>query len=75
MREKAEAADMRVEVDFDRCEGHGFCEESAPELFELADNGELILKRSDVPEELLEKAIVAARACPVAAIKLLGSGG
>jgi ferredoxin len=59
-----------VHVDLRRCEGHGFCEEAAPELFELGDDGELVVKGTDVPAELVEKANAAVLACPVAAIKL-----
>jgi ferredoxin len=70
MSDDKPATRQRVDVDFDRCEGHGFCEQFAPEIFELDDAGELTLKVADIDPQLLDKATAAARACPVAAIKL-----
>ncbi|TPQ23406.1 ferredoxin [Streptomyces sporangiiformans] len=60
----------RIVVDFDRCEGHGLCEQTAPEVFRLDDEGELHLTHEDVaPED--ERAVAAAvRVCPVAALKV-----
>lgn len=64
-------SDMRIDVDRNRCEGYGFCEEAAPELFALDDDGELLVKLVEVPADLGDKARAATRACPVAAIKLI----
>jgi ferredoxin len=64
-----------IEVDLRRCEGHGLCEEAAPELFALDDAGELIVKAVDVPADLLPQAQAAARSCPVAAIRIRREGG
>jgi ferredoxin len=61
---------MRVDVNWDRCEGHGMCADVAPELFELDDEGELHVLREDVPDELRRKAESAMRLCPVAALRL-----
>ena len=33
---------MRIELDRPRCEGHGLCEEAAPALMHLDDDGELV---------------------------------
>ena len=69
-----DSASARVEVDEKRCEGHGLCEDAAPELFALDDEGQLIIKQADVPDELLAKAQQAVRSCPVAALRLLTRG-
>jgi ferredoxin len=61
---------MRVEVDWDRCEGHGMCAEAASELFRLDDEGDLQVLDEDVPEELVRRAEAAVRRCPVAALRL-----
>lgn len=64
---------LHIELDRPRCEGHGLCEEAAPELMHLDDDGDLVL---DVPEldEADQKSVAVARAavrvCPVAALKL-----
>lgn len=44
-----EESDMaRIVVDVDRCEGHGLCEQTAPEVFRLDDEGDLHLIREEV---------------------------
>lgn len=60
----------RIDVDFDRCEGHGLCEQAAPEIFRLDDEGELDLLVTDVPADMLAKAEAGARVCPVAALRI-----
>ena len=61
---------MQISVNPDRCEGHGLCEEQAPEVFELDDDGYLINHHDgvDLPSELEKKAERAAGVCPVAAL-------
>jgi len=61
----------RIELDRPRCEGHGLCEEAAPHLMHLDDDGELILDQSEVGPEDLQAAQDAVRVCPVAALKLV----
>jgi ferredoxin len=63
---------MRIELDRPRCEGHGLCEEEAPQLLHLDDEGELVLDQVDVAEGSpdLAAARAAVRVCPVAALKL-----
>jgi ferredoxin len=60
---------MRVDVDRARCEGHGMCEDAAPEIFHLDDDGELEILLEEIPEHLQRKAEAAVRVCPVAALK------
>jgi ferredoxin len=60
----------QLELDRPRCEGHGLCEEAAPQLMHLDDDGELVLDLRGVPDADLEAARSAVRACPVAALKL-----
>ncbi|MCM1972434.1 MULTISPECIES: ferredoxin [Streptomyces] len=61
---------MRIVLDRPRCEGHGLCEEAAPRLMHLDDEGELVLDREEVdgPDAALARA--AARVCPVAALRV-----
>lgn len=59
-----------IDIDQARCEGYGFCSDSAPSLLELDDDGILhVLKDpSDAVER--ERAEAAVRVCPVAALKI-----
>ena len=64
---------MKINVDYNRCEGHGLCAEQAPHLFSLDDDGELTyhLEGQSVPEEQATKARAAIGSCPVAALREL----
>ena len=62
---------MRLEVDWDRCEGHGMCEKNAPEMFQLDENGVMHLRLDAVPPELEAKVAAAARACPMTTLKVI----
>lgn len=63
---------MHIELDRPRCEGHGLCEEAAPELMHLDDEGELVIDVPEVDAGLqTEHARSAVRVCPVAALKLI----
>ena len=59
---------MRVRVNPDLCEGHGKCQATAPEVFELRDDDLSYVLMDDIPEELREKVEHAIRLCPRQAI-------
>jgi ferredoxin len=61
---------VKILLDRTRCEGHGLCEEAAPGLMHLDDDGELVLDYDEVDGDLLAAANAAVRACPVAALRL-----
>ncbi|MBD9731220.1 ferredoxin [Streptomyces sp. H28] len=61
---------MNIVLDRARCEGHGLCEEAAPQLMHLDDDGELVLDRERVDEADAAAAHAAVRVCPVAALRL-----
>jgi ferredoxin len=61
---------MKILLDRLRCEGHGLCEEAAPGLVHLDDDGELVLDQEEVADEMLAAANAAVRVCPVAALRL-----
>ena len=61
---------MRIGLDRPRCEGHGLCEEAAPALMHLDDDGELVIDVPEVDSAGLEAAKAAVRVCPVAALRL-----
>ncbi len=63
---------MRIVLDRPRCEGHGLCEEAAPHLLHLDDEGELVIDVDEIGEQSADAAAasVAMRVCPVAALRL-----
>ena len=61
---------MKILLDRPRCEGHGLCEEAAPALMHLDDEGELVLDHGEIEGDLLVTASAAVRVCPVAALRL-----
>lgn len=61
---------MRVEVDLDKCTGHGICESIADDVFEVTDNGTVVIHGSERPESDRERMEQAVTQCPVAALRL-----
>jgi ferredoxin len=61
---------MRVRVDLDKCQGYGNCLGPAPDVFDLNDQG-LVLLLTDEPTDDRAAAVrEAAGLCPVQAISL-----
>ncbi|MFF9780587.1 ferredoxin [Streptomyces sp. NPDC013978] len=60
---------VHIEVDEGRCDGFGFCEQAAPEVFGLDDDGVVTVLLDGIPDTLAEHAEAATRACPVAALR------
>ena len=60
---------MKVEVDTDLCQAHGECVFAAPESIELDDEDQIHWVSSP-DESLRDKALQAAKVCPVSAIKV-----
>jgi ferredoxin len=64
---------VKVIVDADRCEAHGECVVAAPEMFDLGEEDDVVRVIDPAPaEELRSKAELAARTCPVLAIRVEG---
>ncbi|MFD6280205.1 ferredoxin [Streptomyces sp. NPDC060209] len=61
---------MKLTLDRPRCEGHGLCEEAAPQLMHLDDEGELVLDREEIDDSDAALANAAVRVCPVAALRI-----
>jgi ferredoxin len=62
---------MKVIVDLDVCEAHGDCVVAAPEIFDLGDDDDVVtVIQAEPPEDLRQKAELAASNCPVAAIEI-----
>ena len=63
---------IKVVVDLDVCQNHGQCVFSAPQVFELDDDGDLVVLQEDVDESLRDNVEEAADVCPVQAITVEG---
>jgi ferredoxin len=61
---------MHVVVDFEACQCHALCTVSAPEVFEIDDDGLLQLLIERPGEELREKVERGVRECPTQAISI-----
>lgn len=63
---------VKVQINTDRCQGHGRCYDLVPELFGEDDHGYgTVLDGGLVPPDLEAKARLAAANCPEQAIELL----
>lgn len=61
---------MRIDVDRSLCDGNGLCAERAPSHFQLDENDELRLLRSDVDQTSVVAVESAVQACPKSALQL-----
>jgi ferredoxin len=61
---------VKIAADRDRCEGHGLCADTAPEVYELDDDAVVVLIHEVVPAQLERRAEAGARVCPVAALRV-----
>lgn len=61
---------MKIVVDRAKCTGIGICESYAPELFEVNEDGELVLASETVPAEMLDAVQEAIAGCPTEALRL-----
>jgi ferredoxin len=62
---------MRVEVDLDKCTGHGICESIAEDVFEVQDDGTVHIDEADRPDSDRERMQQAVTQCPAAALRLV----
>ena len=63
---------LKVIVDWDLCQDHGQCCFTAPEVFELGDDGKMHVLIDEPDEALRAKVEDAADVCPVQAITIEG---
>jgi ferredoxin len=59
---------LKLRVDVDRCQGHGMCAVTAPELFELGGEGKAVVLVDRVDFGQLDGARAAEASCPELAI-------
>ncbi|MGW1675378.1 ferredoxin [Streptomyces sp. NPDC002324] len=61
---------MKINVDRVKCTGLGICESFAPDVFEVDEDGHLLLLRERATPELLESVRAAIDGCPTEALSL-----
>jgi ferredoxin len=62
---------MRVEVDLGKCTGHGICESIAEDVFEVQDDGSVLILGNERPESDRDRMQQAVTQCPAAALRLV----
>ena len=62
---------MRIDVDLDKCTGHGICESIADDVFEVRDDGIVAISDDERPESDRDRMEQAVTQCPVAALRLV----
>jgi len=66
--------EMRLEVDARRCEGHGLCVATVPQMLHHDQHGTVVIDVEVLTGAALEQAQEAVRVCPVAALRLRPAG-
>jgi ferredoxin len=61
---------MKVSVDFAKCTGLGICESMAPDIFEVDDDGKLLLLKDDISDDELQSVEEAVTGCPTEALRI-----
>lgn len=62
---------MKVTVDRARCAGLSVCEAMTPEVFEVDENGNLVLLTETVSVDWLDEVRAAVDGCPTEALRLV----
>ncbi|HEY4006608.1 MAG TPA: ferredoxin [Pseudonocardia sp.] len=62
---------MKIVVDWDKCSGLGMCEAEAPELFEVQDDGSLVVLNDSPDEDARAEAEAAVESCPTEALSIV----
>ncbi|WP_328902837.1 ferredoxin [Streptomyces sp. NBC_00441] len=61
---------MKIEINRAACEGHGLCEQTAPDVYALDEEGYAYVRVPEIPAGLQPSAEAGARVCPVAALQV-----
>jgi ferredoxin len=61
---------VKIVVDFALCTGLGLCEAAAPDVFEIDDDGGLVVLTENVAPDQVDAARAAVQGCPTQALSL-----
>lgn len=59
-----------VKADLEACEGYANCVIGAEDVFDISDDGVVVLLRTEIDEADRPRVEAAARSCPVSALKV-----
>jgi NADH:ubiquinone oxidoreductase subunit F (NADH-binding)/ferredoxin len=68
---REESGELRLTVDWSRCDGHGLCADVAPDLIRLDGNGFPTFLDAPVPVRLEPVAVQAVAMCPALALRVV----
>lgn len=58
----------RLTADHEACQGYGNCITGAPDVYDIDDDGVVVLLREEIPDSDRARVEEAARSCPVNAL-------
>jgi ferredoxin len=61
---------VRIDINRDTCLSYGVCAQSAPELFEMDDEGDPLVLRPEAGADAADGAHLAQRSCPTSSVLL-----
>ncbi|GAB4079124.1 ferredoxin [Modestobacter muralis] len=59
-----------LKADFGACQGYANCVDAAPDVYDIDDDGVVVLLRTEISEEERPRIEEAARSCPVNALTI-----
>jgi ferredoxin len=65
---------IKIAADVRKCEGYANCVIAAPDVYDIDDDGNVVILRSTVDDSEREQVAEAVRSCPAAAIWLEDEG-
>jgi ferredoxin len=57
-----------LKADFEACQGYANCVDAAPDVYDIDDDGVVVLLKEEIPHEDRPRIEEAARSCPVSAL-------
>lgn len=63
-----------VKADLQACQGYANCVLSADDVFDIDDNGVVVVRKAHIPESDRRRVEDAARSCPVSALLVTDDG-
>jgi ferredoxin len=59
-----------LKADLTACQGYANCVIAAPDVYDIDDDGVVVLLKDDIPADELARVREAARSCPVSALTI-----